>query len=351
MSEAIITKTQSLCLLCEETLEDLPMHAPASPWSPVALDYISSLAEKEPIYFPDLLAFTRQSETNEYMRSVLLDWIMELCSKFYLKRETYYLTVSHIDRLLSSINISKQEFQLIGISALYLSCKSEEINPPKLQEFIKVSDKAYTPAKVLSMEKNILKILKWQIYPHTPYSSLNAVLLEWDNFISNTFADYCQYVSCLTKDKIKQQDLLNMRLETFKSENTYSYKRFREIVQVLDVCSLDYSTYSFKTCVLVGALVYIMVNRCFYLTKYELLWWNTLVLGSTNTLGEQEVAEIGAEAVCFLLDTFLCKVLNIASIKPLVPAIQHLNPYLGFRFCYKLPPVTKNTVNAQVLAS
>ena len=62
------------------------------------------------------------------MRAILLDWLMEVSNEFYLKRETFHITVNIIDRYLSIVyDISKNEFQLIGVSALYIASKLEVI--------------------------------------------------------------------------------------------------------------------------------------------------------------------------------------------------------------------------------
>ena len=35
------------------------------------------------------------------MRAILVDWMMEVCSEFHLKRETFHLAVAYLDRHLS----------------------------------------------------------------------------------------------------------------------------------------------------------------------------------------------------------------------------------------------------------
>ena len=160
MSESLITQFLEIPLICEEYFEDSPIKYPQESWSPKQPDYINDLILQEICYIPDQYAFTRQKEITESMRSILLDWIMELCSMFYLKRETYYLAISHIDRLISSLYITRNDFQLIGISSLYLACKSEEITPPKVSDFVKAADRAYPSSSIILMEKTILKVLK-----------------------------------------------------------------------------------------------------------------------------------------------------------------------------------------------
>jgi len=65
-------------------------------------------------------------ELNWSMRAILIDWMIEVCNDFGMKRETLYCAVDYVDRYLSKqINISKDKLQCIGISSLYLSAKKE----------------------------------------------------------------------------------------------------------------------------------------------------------------------------------------------------------------------------------
>lgn len=43
------------------------------------------------------------------MRAILLDWMMEVCTEFKMKRETYYLAVCYVDKYLSLQVTSKTE--------------------------------------------------------------------------------------------------------------------------------------------------------------------------------------------------------------------------------------------------
>ena len=79
------------------------------------------------------------------MRAILLDWMAEVCNEFQIKRDTYYIAVNYIDRYLSIVyNIKKIELQLIGVTALWVSSKIEEIYAPRILDFVKSTDDGYT---------------------------------------------------------------------------------------------------------------------------------------------------------------------------------------------------------------
>ncbi|KAM0954022.1 putative cyclin [Dioscorea sansibarensis] len=94
-----------------------------------------------------------QLEINAKMRSILADWLIEVHYKFELMPETLYLTFYIIDRYLSMKVVLRRELQLVGVSAMLIASKYEEIWAPEVNDFICISDKAYTREQILAMEK------------------------------------------------------------------------------------------------------------------------------------------------------------------------------------------------------
>nr|VDC85419.1 unnamed protein product [Brassica oleracea] len=110
-----------------------------------------------------------QTDVNEKMRAILVDWLLEVHIKFELNLETMYLTVNIIDRFLSLKAVPKRELQLLGISALLIASKYEEIWPPQVNDLVYVTDNAYNNKQILVMEKTILGNLEWYLTVPTQY--------------------------------------------------------------------------------------------------------------------------------------------------------------------------------------
>jgi len=107
-----------------------------------------------------------QKEINGKMRSILIDWLIDVHFKFGFTDETLFLTVSIIDRYISLSQITRSNFQLLGITALMIACKHEEIDLPKIDDFIYITDHAYVKNEVLKMEYDILNKLNFSfLYP------------------------------------------------------------------------------------------------------------------------------------------------------------------------------------------
>ncbi|TVU34727.1 hypothetical protein EJB05_16575 [Eragrostis curvula] len=126
-----------------------------------------------------------QVEINSKMRAILADWIIEVHHKFELMPETLYLTMYIIDQFLSLQPVLRRELQLVGVSAMLIACKYEEIWAPEVNDFILISDSAYTREQILSMEKGILNRLEWNLTVPTPYVFLVRFLKAASSDIKN----------------------------------------------------------------------------------------------------------------------------------------------------------------------
>ena len=77
------------------------------------------------------------------MRAILIDWLIEVHLKFKLLPETLFLTINMIDRYLEKQIIPRTKLQLVGVTAMLLASKYEEIYAPEVKDFVYITDKAY----------------------------------------------------------------------------------------------------------------------------------------------------------------------------------------------------------------
>lgn len=104
-----------------------------------------------------------QEDVNEKMRAILVDWLVEVHLKFKLLPETLYLTVNLIDRYLCKEQVHRSKLQLVGVTAMLIASKYEEIYPPIVKDFVYITDNAYTKDEILDMERRILCALDFNI--------------------------------------------------------------------------------------------------------------------------------------------------------------------------------------------
>lgn len=130
---------------------------------PYMADIHKHYRESEGINLASSSFMTKQTDVNEKMRAILIDWLVEVHLKFKLMLETLYLTVNLIDRFLEKETIPRNKLQLVGVTAMFIASKYEEIYAPECRDFVYISDKAYTREQILAMEGLMLAKLNFQL--------------------------------------------------------------------------------------------------------------------------------------------------------------------------------------------
>ncbi|XP_075688656.1 G2/mitotic-specific cyclin-B1-like isoform X2 [Rhinoderma darwinii] len=102
-------------------------------------------------------------EVTGHMRAILIDWLVQVQMKFRLLQETMFMTVGIIDRFLQENPVPKNQLQLVGVTAMFVAAKYEEMYPPEIGDFTFVTDHTYTKAQIREMERNILFVLKFSL--------------------------------------------------------------------------------------------------------------------------------------------------------------------------------------------
>lgn len=103
-------------------------------------------------------------QINHKMRTILIDWINEVQYQYKLEIDTYHMTVSIIDRYLQLItDTPKKELQLVGVTAMFIASKYEELFPPDIDDFVYITDETYKKKQILEMEKRIVKVLDFHL--------------------------------------------------------------------------------------------------------------------------------------------------------------------------------------------
>ncbi len=57
----------------------------------------------------------------------------------------------------------RQKLQLVGVTAMLLASKYEEIYAPEVRDFVYITDKAYTREQILAMEAQMLNTLDFKV--------------------------------------------------------------------------------------------------------------------------------------------------------------------------------------------
>lgn len=105
----------------------------------------------------------KQASITWKMRGILLDWLIQLRSKFRLNQETFLTAINLLDRFLSRRTVSVEKFHLLGMVCLHIATKLEEIWYAPIKSYIQASDAAVTREDMVAAEIYVLKVLDYDL--------------------------------------------------------------------------------------------------------------------------------------------------------------------------------------------
>ncbi|KAG5326877.1 CCNB3 protein, partial [Acromyrmex heyeri] len=127
-----------------------------------AMDIFEYLKGREHL-FPISDYMDRQVCLSQWMRALLVDWMVEVQESFELNHETLYLAVKLVDLYLTKMTVGKETLQLLGAASLFIASKFDERIPPMVEDFLYICDGAYTQRELIKMEMNVLKVVNFDL--------------------------------------------------------------------------------------------------------------------------------------------------------------------------------------------
>lgn len=201
--------------------------------------YQSELQFKTDTYQLDgSLIFENQTEIKPALRAILFDWILELSEQFKLQRETFYRTMYYLDKyMMIQPCIKRDNFQLLGMSCLWIAVKTEEVNGIRIQNLLEMTGNVYTESQVKETERDLVIKLGWKLCPPTLNGWMNVIINLWDMYIARS------------------------RYEEIRKLNILSdYETYKEIMDRLDALNFDLRSLVFSSKKLTSALVYAVLQ-------------------------------------------------------------------------------------------
>jgi hypothetical protein len=154
-------------------------------------DYLYDIEDK---YLIDESYMNNQPDLDWDKRDVLVDWLIEVHSKFRLLPETLFLTVNLMDRYFSKREITTDRLQISGLACLFIASKYEEIMAPSVNNFSYVMNGS--SEDVLHYERKILKATQYDLSYPNPLNYLRRISKADDYDIqTRTIAKYLLEIS------------------------------------------------------------------------------------------------------------------------------------------------------------
>jgi hypothetical protein len=163
-----------------------------------ANDIFEYLRDLEPNSIPNPQYMAHQDDLDWKTRGILIDWLVEVHTRFHLLPETLFLAVNIVDRFLSEKVVQLDRLQLVGITAMFIASKYEEVLSPHIANFRHIADDGFTEAEILSAERFVLATLNYDLSYPNPMNFLRRIS-KADNYDieSRTFGKYLMEIGLL----------------------------------------------------------------------------------------------------------------------------------------------------------
>ncbi|KAK4456977.1 putative g2 mitotic-specific cyclin-b protein [Cladorrhinum samala] len=163
-----------------------------------ANDIFEYLRDLECNSVPNPQYMSHQDDLEWKTRGILIDWLVEVHTRFHLLPETLFLAVNIIDRFLSEKVVQLDRLQLVGITAMFIASKYEEVLSPHIANFRHVADDGFSEAEILSAERFVLQTLNYDLSYPNPMNFLRRIS-KADNYDiqSRTIGKYLMEISLL----------------------------------------------------------------------------------------------------------------------------------------------------------
>ena len=176
-------------------------------------DYYKRMLTKEYTHRLQQDYFQWQTKVNKLMRVTLLCWLNEVCQDMRFQRSTFHMALAYTDKFYEQTQklYGPDQLQLIGVTAIYMAAKVEEVMVPQVRYFSKATNYSQSVEAICHMERDMLTVLRFRLHPVT--------LLTWADWYTQQWDLYA--------DKYNMHELTECKDASFRQFSLESYNRFR----------------------------------------------------------------------------------------------------------------------------
>lgn len=84
------------------------------------------------------------------MRKTLVKWLAKVAARFRVKSDTLHMCIQMIDLMMmyQGTFFNRANFQLLGVTALFISCKYHEIYTIEADKYVQLCDGIYSASQL-----------------------------------------------------------------------------------------------------------------------------------------------------------------------------------------------------------
>mmetsp|Transcript_70508 Transcript_70508/g.82138 ORF Transcript_70508/g.82138 Transcript_70508/m.82138 type:complete len:471 (+) Transcript_70508:1-1413(+) len=138
-----------------------------------------------------------QTDVTPKIRFILAEWLFDVSIRFKFCPETIFLALALTDRYMMVQRVARTEAQLVGIAALVIAAKYEEVYPPEMKDFVYMSADAFSAGEIIRMERQLFVRLQYGVTVATVNAIATSLLAEQDPSPTPTQAMLVQFMSTI----------------------------------------------------------------------------------------------------------------------------------------------------------
>lgn len=215
-------------------------------YSSSLLNHLIHLEEEPGSIRLNLQSFEAQPQINEKMRFLIIDFIMCCHARLKLSTSTLFLTFDIMNRYASKFIIKCGNYQLLALSALWISSKywDSKYNIPNFNILTSLCCQQYTPAQFREIEWHLLTALNWSVLnTPTPDYFIDLLLVLEDK--KNVSPIALQH-GINNIDEINVASVLLCELAAFDIKLSFNYNASAIALAAITISTLALNFYDFN---------------------------------------------------------------------------------------------------------
>ena len=142
------------------------------------------------------------------------------------------MSLAYVDKFFEGVAASfgPEELQLIGVTAVYIASKVEEVFVPTVKLFAKSTNYSSSVRRICTMEREMMNVLGFRLHPVT--------LISWADWYTKVWDDYA--------DKMNLHGLTEVQDAAFRQFTLHSHNRYRTLMTYLDAVAIDYKSHEYQ---------------------------------------------------------------------------------------------------------
>ncbi len=135
-----------------------------------------------------------RSGVQNHTRGTLFDWMLKVTTYLHMRTETLHMATTFVDQFMSRRKIDSNQYQLVGVTALFLAGKVHERVAVSLNKLSYLTEYSFTPKQIIEMELKMLRAFDYDVNPVLPHTFMETALVACEEELTE---DQCSMINLI----------------------------------------------------------------------------------------------------------------------------------------------------------